>query len=185
MMEKNLKSYIRDNRSAFDTANPPDALWDRIATSLDEQEASAPKVRTLGFARVARVAAALLLLGIAGTLVFTYGRKQGYEDYNRINPQLAAEQRTYADMVMQKRDSIAYIAATNPTLYGEFSAVLEQMDANYQSLKQELPTSPNQEMTLEAMIQNLKIQIEVLGQQIDTYHYINKTKKNQTHEHQI
>lgn len=86
---------------------------------------------------------------------------------------------------MQKKDSIAFIAATDPALYGEFSTVLSQMEDSYQSLKQELPRSPNQEMTLEAMIHNLKTQIEVLGQQLDTYHYINNTQKDQPNEYQI
>lgn len=185
-MEKNLKSFIRDNRPAFDTANPPEGLWDRIEASLERQQPEATtKTRRLPIARMAQIAAAVLVLAIAGAMVFTYGRQQGYQDYHRINPQLAAEQRTYADLVTQKKDSIAFIATTNPALYGEFSTVLEQMEENYQSLKQELPNSPNQEMTLEAMIHNLKIQIEVLGQQIDTYHYINNAKENQGHEHKI
>lgn len=186
MMEKNLKTFIRDNRAAFDTANPPEGLWERIEASLDgQQPEQKKKVRRLPIARIAQLAAAVLILAVAGALVFSYGRKQGYEDYHRINPQLAAEQRTYADMVTQKKDSVSFIAATNPTLYGEFSTVLEQMEDNYMSLKQELPNSPNQEMTLEAMIHNLKIQIEVLGQQLDTYHYINTNQKNGEHEHQI
>ncbi len=185
-MDKNLKTFIRDNRAAFDAANPPDGLWERIEASLDGQQPEKKNnVGRISIARITQLAAAVLVLAVAGALVFTYGRKQGYEDYHRINPQLAVEQQTYADLVTQKKDSIAFIAATNPTLYGEFSSVLEQMEASYLSLKQELPDSPNQQMTLEAMIHNLKIQIEVLGQQLDTYHYINTNIKNGEHEHQI
>lgn len=183
-MEKDLKSFIRNNRSDFDTANPPEALWDRIAKSLDDEQMTTSKPRKLYFARLMRVAAAVLLLGIAGALVFTYGRKQGYEDYHRINPQLAAEQRSYADIVSQKKDSLAFIATTNPILYNEFSTALEQIEASYNTLKQELHTSPNQELTLEAMILNLRIQIEILEQQIDTYQNV-KDKENQTHAYQL
>lgn len=180
-MKKNLTSFVRDNRPAFDTANPPAGLWDRIEASLDSQ-AREHTVRVRRLPRLARIAAAVLLLAAAGVLVFTYGRRQGYEDYHKINPQLAAEQRAYSEMVTQKKDSIAFIAVSNPALYGEFSTVLEQMEANYKDLKQELPSSPNKELTLDAMIQNLKIQIEVLGQQLDTYHYINKTDKKDEHQ---
>lgn len=184
-MKKNLQSFIRENRQAFDQATPPEDLWNRIEVALDgQQPQSSASVRRMPFARVARIAATVLVLAVAGALVFTYGRRQGYEDYHRINPALAAEQQAYADMVTQKKDSIAFIATTNPTLYGEFSTVLEQMDENYQSLKQELPGSPNQEMTLEAMIHNLKVQVEVLEQQLNTYYYINQ-QKGKNHEHQI
>lgn len=184
-MEKNLQSFIRENRHAFDQANPPEDLWNRIEGALDgQQPQTSTTVRPLPFARMARIAATVLVLAVAGALVFTYGRRQGYEDYHRINPQLAAEQRTYADLVTQKKDSIAFISASNPALYSEFLTVLEQMDENYRSLKQELPGSPNQEMTLEAMIRNLKIQIEVLEQQLNTYHFIHQ-QKGKDHEHQI
>src|SRR5690554_848353 len=108
MMDKNLKTFIRDNRAAFDAANPPDGLWERIEASLDGQQPEKKNnVGRISIARITQLAAAVLVLAVAGALVFTYGRKQGYEDYHRINPQLAVEQQTYADLVTQKKDSIA------------------------------------------------------------------------------
>lgn len=186
-MEKDLKSFIRANREAFDGATPPPDLWQGIAAGLDEQQQ--PPVKTLGtkmawMGRVLKVAAVTFLVGITGMLIYFYGKREAYLDYSRVDPRLAAEQQTYAQLVTQKKDSIAYIAASNPALYGEFSEAINQMESNYDMLKQEFAESPNREITLEAMIRNLQAQIEVLSKQLDVLNYINNPK-NHPHEKQI
>ncbi|SKB87864.1 hypothetical protein SAMN05660226_03592 [Parapedobacter luteus] len=186
-MKKDLKIFITENRAAFDDANPPADLWQRITSDLDQHEQPHPDkllIRKSWVMRVLSVAAITFIIGTAGIFIYFYGKKQAYEDYSQINPHLAAEQQVYAQLVTQKKDSIAYIATSNPALYGEFSKVLNQMEANYQVLKQEFSRSPNKELTLEAMIRNLQAQIEVLSQQMEILNYINSTK-NQTKNEQI
>ena len=183
-MKKDLKGFITENRDAFDNATPPKDLWERIASELDQGEQPQGKgsIRKLWVLQVLKVAAITFLVGVAGITVYFYGKKHAYDDYSQISPNLAAEQKAYAQLVTQKKDSIAYIAVSNPTLYGEFSEVLNQMEANYESLKQEFGESPNKELTLEAMIRNLQAQIEVLSQQMEVLNYINsetKTKDEQ------
>ncbi|SEL27469.1 hypothetical protein [Parapedobacter koreensis] len=186
-MKKDLKTFIAENKAAFDDANPPADLWQRIASNLDQQEQSrhdSPMTGKPWVIQVLKVAAITFLIGTAGIVIYFYGRKHAYDDYSQVNPHLAAEQQVYARLVTQKKDSIAYIATSDPALYGEFSKVLHQMEANYEMLKQEFVKSPNKELTLEAMIRNLQAQIEVLSQQMEILNYINNTK-NQTKNEQI
>ncbi len=186
-MKKDLKAFMAENREAFDGATPPEALWQRIATELDKAEhpEKGAKVRSMWVFQVLKVAAVTFVVGVVGIMVYFYGKKHAYDDYSRISPNLAAEQKTYAQLVTQKKDSIAYIAASNPTLYGEFSEVLSHMEENYESLKRELAESPNKELTLEAMIRNLQAQIEVLSQQMEVLDYINNETKNKFRDEQI
>lgn len=187
-MKKDLRTFINENRSAFDQANPPEELWQRISADLPPHGQPAGRVvaiKRTEILQVLKVAAITFLIGTVGITIFFYGKKQAYEDYSRINPGLAAEQATYVRLVSQKKDSIAYLASTDPVLYNEFSEVLQQMETNYEKLKQEFAASPNKEMTLEAMILNLQAQINVLSQQMDIYRdYIKQTKK-QTKNEQI
>ncbi len=185
-MKKDLKTFIAENRAAFDQANPPHDLWQQIADDLQGQASPVAQstVRKLPIIRVLKVAAVTFLIGTMGIVVYFYGKKNAYEDYSRVNPSLAAEQQTYTQLVTQKKDSIAYIAANNPSLYSEFSKTLMQMEANYEILKQEFAQSPNQELTLEAMIRNLQAQIDVLSQQMEILKRINHTT-NQTRDEQI
>ncbi|WP_353125882.1 hypothetical protein [Parapedobacter pyrenivorans] len=186
-MKKDLKAFVSENRAAFDPANPPPGLWQRIADELDNREQSRDEkagIRKIWLTHILKVAAITFLIGTAGILVYFHGKRDAYIDYSRINPDLAAEQQVYAQLVTQKKDSIAFIATSNPALYGEFSKVLGQMETNYEMLKQEFAKSPNKELTLGAMIRNLQAQIDVLSQQMDVLNYINGTK-SQTKDEQI
>lgn len=184
-MKQQLKKFIQQNRTGFDEANPPEEIWKNIAAALDTQRADHTVVRKSWTPHIVRIAAAILLLTAGGIAIYNYGRQQAYDDYSRINPELAAEQQTYVRLVIQKRDSIAHFAASNPALYDEFSDVLGQMESNYDALKQELDNSPNKELTLEAMIRNLQVQIEVLSQQMRIMDYVKNEPKNDTKNEQI
>jgi len=186
-MNKDLKSFIQENREAFDDAHPPANLWRGVAAGLNEKDHRRIKKidgKRTWVSHVLKVAAITFLVGTAGMLIYFYGKREAYLDYSRVNPDLAAEQQAYARLVMQKKDSIAYIATSNPALYGEFSSVIDQMESNYELLKQEYAKSPNRELTLEAMIRNLQAQIDILSQQMDVLDYINDSK-NQPHDEQI
>ncbi|GGC34155.1 hypothetical protein GCM10011386_27780 [Parapedobacter defluvii] len=184
-MKRNLKKFVTENRTAFDSAHPPKELWQRIEKELEEREKSADQITVRKMLiRVFKVAAITFLIGTAGILVYFYGKKNAYEDYRHINPELAAEQQTYSQLVLQKKDSVAIIATKNPSLHNEFSKALSQIEANYETLKQEFANSPNKELTLAAMIRNLQAQIEVLSQQMEILNYLDKNE-NQTKNEQI
>jgi hypothetical protein len=51
-------------------------------------------------------------------------------------------------------------------------------------LKNELSSSPNQEETVKAMIQNLQIQTELLNQQLQIIQQINQIKKDKDYGNQ-
>src|SRR5690606_20091130 len=110
-----------------------------------------PTIRKM-VTRVLKIAAVTLLIGSAGIVVYFYGKKTAYDEYYRINPQLATEQQAYSQLILQKKDSVAVIATGNPLLYNEFSAALSHIEQNYETLKREFENSPNKERILEAMI---------------------------------
>lgn len=189
-MEKRLKDFINDNKEQFDDQQIPWGLWSNISEALDknsqhqdgEERAETVPVRTLKKAiprRLLKIAASIALLIIAGTSIYFYGKKQGYEDYARINPELAATQGSYQVMVNQKKDSVAFFSSRNPDLEAEFVETLTQMEKNYEALKAELPSSPNQERILEAMILNLQAQTAVLNQQMIILHKLT-SHRNET-----
>lgn len=183
MKKQRLQTFIQRNRTHFDQANPPEGLWENISTALDSRQADRqPHRKKYRMGRLIRLAASLLLICVTGFLVYNYGRRQALDDYSRISPELAAEQEIYAQLVLQKRDSIALFATADPVLFGEFSTVFSQMESNYNALKQELIESPNKELTLEAMIHNLQAQIKVLSQQMEVLNYVKKSKNNLRNE---
>ncbi|MXV49972.1 hypothetical protein GS399_03235 [Pedobacter sp. HMF7647] len=182
-MSDRLESFIKKNRRELDEFEPPADLWNKIEKKLDEQKASAKKNKVVRLSFVLSIAASLLIAITAGILFFNYQKKEA-ADISNISPGLAKQQVHYASMIETKRNELKQIEKENPQLYSEFSSEIKKMELNYQRLKSDLPTSPNQEETVKAMIRNLQSQIQVLNQQLSIIQQINQIKqeqKNDTH----
>lgn len=84
----------------------------------------------------------------------------------------------YAKIVEIKHDELKKIQKDEPLLYKQFSGDVYKLDSVYQSLKKQLPKNPNREQLLEAMIQNLQLQMELLNHQLQIIKQINNSKKS-------
>ena len=184
-MSDRLENFIRNNRKEFEGFEPPVDLWERIEKRLDDQQKEvvkrAPKViRVSNLIRAAAVIVAVLSVGL---LLWKYQYEKS-ADISNINAQLGKQQIHYASMIEEKRSEIKQIEKKDPQLYQEFSSEIKEMDENYQKLKNDLSTSPNQEETVKAMIRNMQIQIQVLNQQLKIIEQVNQLKKEGQNETQ-
>ena len=183
-MEERLESFIRENKRDFDQFEPPAGLWGRIEKELDatkQLQAKKPRVVKLSF--LFKIAASLTVIVAAGLFLWQYQSTQ-VTDLATIDPVLAKQQLHYASVIEIKRSELKRIEKEEPQLYQEFSSEIRKMDESYQRLKNDLPSSPNQEETVKAMIRNLQIQAEVLNQQLNVIKQINDSKKQQNDETQ-
>ena len=177
-----LEKFIRDNRKEFEEFEPPAYLWDKIEADLDEKEKNKPhkdKVVKLKF--VIRFAAAIVLISTFGLLYLKYSIK-GSVDVASIDPELAEQQSHYVSVIEYKQEKLIQIKDQEPQLYREFSSELEKLQVNYKKLQKDLKTSPNQEVTLKAMIRNLQAQSEVLNQQLTVIQQLKQLKLDQSNE---
>jgi hypothetical protein len=180
-----LERFVRDNREGFDAFLPQDSLWDRIEKQIPAQ--SQPYL-TKNARRLSspyfdwRIAAGILVVLGAGFLFFLneqYGvtRDPGMA----LNvPAYAKEFNQYNLAIDAKRDEIVKLAKDNPELYRNFSADLKGLEISYRNLKSDLGSAPNKDALVEAMIQNLQLQMELLNQQI----IILQRFKNATEHHE-
>lgn len=180
-MSERLEDFIKSRRKEFDSFEPPEELWGKIEHELDRQEEQKKRPRVLKLVPVLRVAAVLLIIATAG-IVFFRSRSNDVPDISKIDPDLARKQVQYTLIIEAKQNELLLIKAVEPQLYKEFSDEVTKLEQNYESLKNDLPTSPNREETLKAMIKNLKIQAEMLNQQLNIIQQIQQFKKEQNHE---
>ena len=198
MKKDNLERFVRDNREAFDDKEPPGNLWQKIDAGLDKQQSdretpfrqvyknlSKPErsglAHQIGWPRLDwRVAASIAVLLLAGAFLYM---NQQYGVTHQ--PEVVAASPTYAKAVVQytqliddKRSELKQMTEGNPALYQEFATDLDRLEKSYQSLKADLPQNPNQEVLIQAMIQNLQLQINLLNEQLRVIQRI----KQQTHE---
>jgi hypothetical protein len=183
-MEERLESFIRGNKRDFDQFEPPAGLWEKIESELDARQKLQTKTpRVVRLSILLKIAASLTVIVAAGLFLWQYQSSQA-TDLANIDPALAKQQLHYASVIEIKRSELKRIEKEEPQLYQEFSSEIRKMDESYQRLKNDLPSSPNQEETVKAMIRNLQIQAEVLNQQLNVIKQINDSKKQQNDETQ-
>ena len=93
------------------------------------------------------------------------------------NATINEEMYHYARLVELKHKELKVIEKDEPLLYNQFAADVHNLDSVYQSLQKQLPKNPNREQLLEAMLQNLQLQMGLLNHQLDIIKQINHSKK--------
>lgn len=189
-----LERFVRDNRDDFDRSEPDDSLWGRIEGQLGDAPPevvaapvkSAPHFRNWGRAYFDwRVAAGLVLALGFSYLVFLnkeYGVTRDPQVVLNV-PTYAREFTQYNDAIEQKRRKLVKLTTDNPDLYKEFSTDLDRLEKSYGNLRSELNKAPNQEALVQAMIQNLQWQIDLLNQQLTILQRIKQA--DERHENKV
>ena len=170
-----LERFVRDNREDFDTLEPTDDLWGRLAGNLGaEPEPDVPLKKTTRSRRWGtlyfdwRIAAGLVLtLGISYLVYLNkeFGVTRDPQVALTV-PAYAREFTQYNQAIDEKRTELIRLTSDNPELYKEFATDLDRLEKSYKNLRSELPKAPNQEALIQAMIQNLQWQIDLLNQQL-------------------
>jgi cytoskeletal protein RodZ len=94
-----------------------------------------------------------------------------------MNSEMNEEMYHYAKIVEIKHKELKTIEKDEPLLYRQFSSDVNKLDSVYHGLQHQLPNNSNREQILEAMIQNLQLQMELLNHQLDIIKQINHSKK--------
>lgn len=130
-----------------------------------------------------RVAASIAVLILAGSFLYVnqqYGVAH-QPDVVAASPSYAREVVQYTRLIDNKRAELKQMTEDNPALYREFATDLDRLEKSYQSLKADLPQNPNQDVLIQAMIQNLHYQINLLNEQLRVIQRINR----QTNENPV
>jgi len=180
-MSNKLKNFIGDNRKAFDDEMPSDKVWENIEASFTEKKKQ--RVVITPFYKWSMAAAAMLVIALG--IYFAYNKKPetpavavtAEPDINKLAPEYASQMNQFVKMIDTKQEELKVIAKEQPELYQQFTTAINQLDSSYNSLKNQLSATPNREMLLEAMIQNLQLQLNVLNQQLNIINQIKESKK--------
>lgn len=186
-----LEKFINENRNAFDDEVPSNKIWQGVESAISEKKKSKLVSMTSGFKW--SIAAAVVILAGLG-IFFKMQQTTPAIDTVKVKPDTTAtaeiavitpdespEVNQFAKLIALKQDELKKLAKEQPELYQKFTKDINQLDTTYITLKKQLSSTPNKELLIEAMIQNLQLQLQVLNQQL---HIINQIKnsKNDGHE---
>ena len=131
-----------------------------------------------------RIAASIALVVGLGWVGYRVNQNYGVTEAPVVafaNPGYAKQVTQYTQLIDNKRAELRQMTESDPALYKEFAVELDQLERSYQNLKADLPKNPNQETVIQAMIQNLQWQIDLLNQQLDIIQRI-KNKNNHAND---
>lgn len=180
-MSNKLKNFISDNRKAFDDEIPPGKVWENIEASFTGEKKK--KFILTPLYKWSMAAAAMLVITVG---IYFFGNKKtvtpetvvtAENDINKLAPEYAPQMNQFVKMIDNRQEELKSLTKDQPELYQQFSTAINQLDSSYNNLKNQLNATPNREMLLEAMIQNLQLQLNVLNQQLNIINQIKESKK--------
>jgi hypothetical protein len=176
-----LEDFVNANRAAFDSEEPAPHLGSQRKSAGGKQVSMHGKMKKLW--HWASAAAVLLLL--AGTFFFKKNSTDPpdsvavkTEIIKEIDPEKAKEVQAFSKVITAKRHQLTQIKSDHPQLYQLFAKGIQNLDSVYHHLEQDLGSHPNDELLLEAMLQNLQLQTAILNRQLDIIKKL-KQKKNE------
>jgi hypothetical protein len=168
-----LENFIHENRAAFDSEEPAPHLGAKWENMQGKKVGMHGYLKKLG----PWVAAAAVLLCIAGTVFFKKDTTTppavvpeevvNTELIREIDPEKAKEVQEFSKVIHSKRHQLTEIKSDHPQLYQQFSIGIQNLDSVYHHLEQDLGSHPNDQLLLEAMLQNLQLQTAILNRQLD------------------
>jgi hypothetical protein len=185
-MSNRLEQFIRDNRESFDDETPSPAVWREVDKELFPGSKPA-RIFRMNRLKWSVAAALIVMLAAAAVLILSHDPKtagkpvivqQDNPDIlNEIDPGYAKEVYHFTQLIEIKQNELKQMGKDQPELYRQFVQDITRLDSSYNALKKELPANPNREQLLEAMIQNLQLQTELLNQQLQIIKKIKQSKQ--------
>lgn len=188
-MSSKLEKFVNRNRSEFDAEHPGADVWSKIEKTLPIKK----QAKVFSLRDIYKFSAAAAVLCIVLTSVyFLYVRQQKNElavtdpkatnntvQLNGIAPEYAAEAKQVFNAIERRQEELKEATAANPELYKQFLDDLKLLDSTYNMLQKQAAHTPNKDVIMKAMLQNLQLQAELLYRQLMITNDIKKqTKQN-------
>jgi hypothetical protein len=186
-MKQKLEEFIYTNREDFDNDVPANRVWEKIQRNSIKKN---NRVHTLFSLRNIAAAIATIALGITIYLAVENNRlkqdltasmqkkEQQKAQQDNANTNYDQEINQFTQIVAVKQTKLSTIKHEYPKLYNTFITDINELNKEYKSLKTELNNVPEQEIILDAMIQNLRLQAELLNEQLLIIQQLKNSKKH-------
>lgn len=170
-MSNELENFIKNNREEFDSEEM-NYRWNDIESKFIHKRKRMATISGYWWA-----AAAGIIIFISAMFFFNNENKTAPIALNPSNlpsKELIADvDPVYTNLMDQfvilihvKENELKKNQKAHPELYKQFLKDNNQLDSSYDYLKAKLKASPNKEVLLDAMIQNLQLKIDILNRQL-------------------
>jgi uncharacterized membrane protein YraQ (UPF0718 family) len=153
-----LEKFIESNKSSFEE-ELPEGIWAKIDKELPKKKSSFLVIKPAYI----RIAAGVLICLSIGYWFGKSGRNQEgqFSEIASENKSMAL----FSSQIKEKQESLQILTKENPELGKAFLNEIGQLQTNFKYLEEQLKSNPNHDQIVEAMIQNLRWQLELLEKQ--------------------
>lgn len=183
-MSDPLENFIKNHKNEFDVFEPSSDLWKKLDERLDAHQKKSKQRSKMSVIYSFGKVAAILFIVLSFGFIWGYYKQKQATNLERINPEYAAKEVQFSSLIEVKRSELKDLKSIDPNLYRTFTSAHNKLEQEYQSLKKQLITTPNQDKVVKAMIRNLQSQIYLLNQQLDITKEVKQIKSKQ-HEQSI
>jgi len=167
-MGDQFEKYINSRRDQFEIDGPGDELWSKIESGLPAN--SKPTLNIWW-----KIAAVLFLFSTI-VLIVDRNTQRSEDQPDQLLVEFRQAEAFYSQLITQKKNELK--DNLNEELSRELLKDIENLDQSYSNLKETYKEEVNDEKLLNAMIQNLQLQLDILNQQMKIIED-SKTEKNE------
>jgi hypothetical protein len=194
-MENEFEKYLQQNKNRFETGSPSPRVWEKLQRDLVEHQARRHRVirmQRIGWS----IAASILLCIAATLVLFKnkvevnhnaitqntihrdsmldgqkiLAQKTALDSAERVAGVTDGKTRRslyhYTQLIETRQKEMAMLKQVDPELYAKSQKALTDLNGVFNNLKKQLPHSVDQQKILQSLIQNLKMQEEILTNQL-------------------
>ena len=172
-MKDNLEEFIREHRDEFDSYTPAENMWPIVDKKLRH------KHRRIGKTYYAATASLLLILG-SFLWFMKHTDTRNIPQVSQevvVTPEIKDAEVYYTSLVETKRTEVKQMCTAYPDVCKDFEAEIDTLHALYGQLKIEYKNSNGNEAVLQAMIQNLQMQVQLLSTQFQVIQNIKQRER--------
>lgn len=170
----NIDKFISDNKLEFEIEAPADKIWLEIENKLRTK-------RKKNVFRSLSVAASLLII-FASSMFFVQMKKDVNANADEIvNTEVINAQIQFSSLIEIKRSEINQYKNSQPELVAELDNQLKDLQANYNLLVPQLKDENKKEIIVQALIENLQMQLEILNRSLEIVQNLSK----ENHEKEV
>jgi uncharacterized membrane protein len=171
-----LRDFISENRRRFDDELPPGSAWDKIEAGLTARE----KKKNWSIRPAIWIAAASVIIIISLTWYIVPAKDTqpaaAPTAVQTEESEFSMEARKMFLQISEQQRQLKRLGADAPELYRRFQTDLNGLDSMYAELEKQAAASPDPDMILAAMMQNLEVQASLLKKQLQILNDYNKNQ---------
>ena len=190
MKTDKLEQFIRDNRKSFDDLEPSPELWNKIKKPESKVKVININPIAIGWKPFASRAAAVVVIFVSSYYFHEYRSQRSANNIaestesvienNPLYKELVEAEFYYTAQINDRKKELFILADDTPGLQKDINKELEDLDAIYKELKEDLKDNAYNQEVVEAMIQNFMMKLEILE---DILNQIKSSQeKNNIHE---